>query len=59
MKSKFLIALPSFKNTKGFCHKTILVSAESKMDAIQLVRTLRPNSNIGEIKEFNNGHKKH
>ena len=48
---KFLIALPAFPGSKGFNHRTILVGAKDKNDAIVLVRHLRPGENIGEIKE--------
>lgn len=51
-KRKFLIALPSFPNDKGFCHQTILVSAKDIEDAIDLVYHLKgDNVNIGDIKE--------
>lgn len=50
-KKKFLIALPSFKSDRGFCHPTILVSAKDINDAIKLVRHLKPKCNIGDIKE--------
>lgn len=50
---KFLIALPSFPNSKGFNHRTILIKAKDRLDAIELVRYLRPHDNIGEIKEVN------
>lgn len=49
-KEKYLIALPSFPNSKGFCHRTILVSALNEDDARALVRHLKPNDNIGDIK---------
>ena len=52
-KKKYLIALPSFPNSKGFCHQTILVSGKDENDAISLARYLKPHSNIGEIKEVN------
>ncbi len=52
MKNKYLVALPSFPNAKGFCHQTILVSAKDKNDAIELVRYIKGNKvNIGEIKK--------
>ena len=51
-KKKYLIALPSFPNGKGFCHQTILVSAEDENDAINLVFHIKGNRiNIGDIKE--------
>lgn len=50
---KYLIALPIFHGGKGFCHETILVSAKSEIDAISLVRHLRPHANIGDIKVVN------
>lgn len=51
MKKKFLIALPTFPNSKGFNHRTILVSGKDEDDAIDLAKHLRPNCNIGDIKE--------
>jgi len=48
---KFLIALPSFPQSKGFNHPTILVKSKNKQDAIALARYLKPGCNIGEIKE--------
>lgn len=53
VKKKYLIALPSFPNAKGFCHQTILVSGENEEDAISLARHLKPNRNIGDVKEVN------
>ena len=52
-KNKYLVALPCFPDSKGFCQKTILVSAISINDAIKLVRHLKPNDNIGSIKKIN------
>ena len=54
MKKQYLAALPCFPNSKGFNHRTILVSAININEARVLVRHLRPNDNIGEIKEVNN-----
>jgi len=52
MKNKYLIALPIFKNQKGFNCQTILVSAIDKNDAIDLVYHLKgKNINIGDIKK--------
>jgi hypothetical protein len=51
LKSNYLVALPSFKNEKGFNCRTILVSAKDEFDAISIVRYLKPNDNIGEIKK--------
>lgn len=48
---KFLIALPCFPKSKGFNHRTILVSAIDENDAINLAMHLRPSDNIGSIKE--------
>ena len=48
--NKYLVALLCFPGSKGFNHRTILVSATDKNDAISLVRHLRPNDNIGSIK---------
>jgi hypothetical protein len=50
---KYLIALPCFRNAKGFNHQTILVSAKDKNDAVALARHLRPHANIGDIKQVN------
>lgn len=50
---KFLVALPCFPNSKGFCHRTILVRVIDKSDAIALVKYLKPNNHIGDIKEVN------
>jgi hypothetical protein len=50
---KYLIALPSFCNAKGFNHRTILVSAKNKIDAMALARHLCPHDNIGDIKRVN------
>ena len=47
---KYLIALPIFAGSKGFCHQTILVSARTKQDAIAQARHHHPNRNIGDIK---------
>ena len=48
---KFLIALPTFPNDKGFNHRTILITAEDKQEAVRIASKLRPNCNIGDIKE--------
>ena len=48
---KYLIALPCFPKAKGFNHRTLLVSATDKHDAVRLAKHLRPHDNIGEIKE--------
>ena len=50
-KTKYLIALPSFPNAKGFCHPTILVSAVNENDAIKKVFRIKGDRvNIGDIK---------
>ena len=49
-KNKYLIALPSFRGDNGFNHKTILVSAINKDDAIAIACFLEPGENIGDIK---------
>jgi hypothetical protein len=49
----YLIALPIFKNANGFNHQTILVSVKNKDDATNIVKHLKPNCNIGDIKEVN------
>ena len=50
-KSKYLIALPTFRGAKGFNHQTILVSAKDEDDARDIARHLKPHSNIGDIKK--------
>lgn len=52
-KKKYLVALPSFRGSKGFCHRTVLVSATDKNDAESIARSLKPHDNIGDIKEVN------
>lgn len=51
MKYKYLVALPSFAGSRGFNHPTILVRAKDETDARAVVRHLRPNTNIGDIKK--------
>ena len=48
---KYLIALPSFRGSKGFCHRTILISANSENEAISIAISLKPHDNIGDVKE--------
>lgn len=48
--NRYLVALPIFAGGKGFNHRTILVSAKGIQEAIAIVRHLRPNDNIGDIK---------
>jgi hypothetical protein len=48
---KFLIALPTFPHDKGFNHRTILITAEDKQEAVSIAIKLRPNCNIGDVKE--------
>lgn len=50
---KFLVALPSFRGEKGFCHQTILVRAKNVEDAVSVAMRLKPNRNIGDVKEVN------
>lgn len=50
-KSKYLVALPAFRGSKGFNHQTILVSAKDEDDARDIARHLKPHSNIGDIKK--------
>jgi len=51
-KRKWLIALPIFSaKEKGFDHPTILVSADTRKQAIEKARKLKPELNIGEVKE--------
>lgn len=51
--NKYLIALPIFKGSKGFNHPTILVSAKNEIDAVSIVRHLKPHDNVGDIKKVN------
>ena len=51
LKYKFLVALPCFPRSRGFNHRTILVSATDENDVFSIVRHLRPNDNIGDIKK--------
>lgn len=51
--NKYLVALPSFPNSTGFNHPTILVKAKSIEEAKKIVRHLKTNSNIGDIKKVN------
>ncbi len=50
-KKKYLVALPCFRNAKGFNHRTVLVSATDEDDAKRIVRSLKPHDNIGDLKE--------
>ena len=50
---KYLIALPTFKGSKGFNHPTILVKALDENDARAIVRHLKPSANIGDIRIVN------
>lgn len=50
---KYLVAIPSIRGQKGFNCPTILVSAKDELDAIALVRHLRPHAHIGDIKQVN------
>ena len=52
-KKKYLVALPAFPKDKGFCHRTVLVSAIDKDEAEIIARYLKPHDNIGDIKEVN------
>ena len=51
---QYLFALPIFRGSKGFNHRTILVSAKDERDARALVRHLKPNDHIGDMKVFPN-----
>ena len=51
---QYLFALPIFRSSKGFNHPTILVSAKDERDARALVRHLKPNDHIGDMKVFPN-----
>lgn len=53
MKQQFLVALPIFHGSRGFNHRTVLVSAKDRREAVAIVRHIRPNDNIGEIKQVN------
>jgi hypothetical protein len=46
---KYLIALSHTKD--NFNHPTILVSAKDEVDAISIVKNLKPKEPIGKIKE--------
>lgn len=50
-KNTYLIALPIFKGSKGFCHPTILVSAKDEDDAIAIALSKKGNVNIGDVKK--------
>ncbi len=50
---QYLVALPCFAGAKGFNHRTITVKAKGLDDCMSLVRHLKPNDNIGDIKEVN------
>ena len=54
-KKKFLVALPSFRGSKGFNHRTILVESTDEVDARALVNHLIQPRYIGEIKEVHQG----
>ena len=49
----YLVALPTFPGSKGFNHPTILVNAKNQSEALEIVRHLKPNDNIGDIKKVN------
>ena len=51
MQSNYLVALPSFRNGKGFCHRTVLVKAKDEDEARVIAMELKPNNNIGDIKK--------
>ena len=50
-KSHFLIALPIFRGSKGFCHPTILVFATNEREAISIAKHIKPFDNIGDVKK--------
>lgn len=53
-KKKYLVALTTFRGSKGFCHPTILVSAKNVADAHDIVRHIKgTNVGIGDTKEVN------
>lgn len=49
--NKYLVALPVFPGTKGFCCPAILVRAKDENDAVSVVRHLKPKAIIGDIKK--------
>ena len=51
----YLAALPCFPGSRGFCHRTILVSAKDFDDALSRIRHHRPGDNIGDIEVFEDG----
>ena len=51
--NKYLVALPSIRGSKGFCHPTVLVSAKDEDDARALAIHLKGRVNIGDIKQVN------
>jgi hypothetical protein len=48
---KYLIALPCFPGAKGFNHRTILVEEANEYKAYELAKYLKPNDNLGDIKQ--------
>ena len=51
-QNKYLIALPSFRGSKGFNHPTVLISAKDEPDAIDAARHIKGyRINIGSIKK--------
>ena len=52
-KKKFVVALPNLPNQKGFNCPTITALAKNISDCISIIRHLRPNVNIGDIKQVN------
>lgn len=49
--NRYLVAIPIFRDSKGFNHLTILVRAKDERDALAIVRHLKPGHNIGEIRK--------
>lgn len=49
-KDKYLVALPTFKGGKGFCHPTILVSASSEEEAKETALRLSKERFVGDAK---------
>jgi len=52
-KNNYLVALPCFPNSKGFNHRTVLVSAINENEARDIAMYLKPNRHIGDIKKVN------
>jgi len=51
MLLKFLVAMPTFRDSKGFNHPTVLVKAANEHEAAIITKQLYPNRHIGDIKQ--------